>query len=70
MKNLKKPSGAPTPPKVLTVREVSQYLRVHPSTVYRLLREEQLPGFRVGSDWRFDIDMIERWCTGGGASGS
>jgi excisionase family DNA binding protein len=47
--------------RVLTVREVSEYLRVHPSTVYRLLRQRQLPAFRVGSDWRFNVEAIDRW---------
>ncbi|MBF6568172.1 MAG: helix-turn-helix domain-containing protein [Candidatus Binataceae bacterium] len=47
--------------KVLTVREVSEYLRVHPSTIYRLLRQRQLPAFRVGSDWRFNVEAIDRW---------
>ena len=50
-----------TPSTILTVRELSEHLRVHPTTVYRLLRSRQIPGFRVGSDWRFDIDMIDRW---------
>jgi excisionase family DNA binding protein len=49
------------PAKVLTVRELSEYLRVHPSTVYRLLRQRQLPAFRVGSDWRFNVEAIDRW---------
>jgi excisionase family DNA binding protein len=50
-----------TPSTILTVRELSEHLRVHPTTVYRLLRSRQIPGFRVGGDWRFDIDMIDRW---------
>jgi excisionase family DNA binding protein len=50
-----------TPSTILTVRELSKHLRVHPATVYRLLRSRQIPGFRVGGDWRFDIDMIDRW---------
>jgi hypothetical protein len=29
--------------------------------VYRLLRAKQLPGFRVGSEWRFSLDVIDRW---------
>jgi len=48
-------------PKVMTVREVSEYLRVHPTTVYRLLRAKQLPAFRVGSEWRFNIDTLHHW---------
>jgi excisionase family DNA binding protein len=47
--------------KVMTVQEVSSYLRVHPSTIYRMLKRHQLPAFRVGSDWRFTIDAIDRW---------
>jgi excisionase family DNA binding protein len=46
---------------VLTVHNVAEHLRVHPSTIYRLLKNKQLPGFRVGSDWRFDRKEIDRW---------
>jgi excisionase family DNA binding protein len=45
----------------MTVKEVSEYLRIHPITVYRLLRERRLPAFRVGSEWRFNIDAIDHW---------
>ena len=47
--------------KVLTVRDVSSYLRVHPSTIYRMLKRNQLPAFRVGSDWRFTVEAIDHW---------
>ncbi len=56
-----------SPTKVLTVKELSNYLRVHPSTIYRLLKKGQLPGFKVGSDWRFNIEAIDRWRLGQGA---
>jgi hypothetical protein len=26
-----------------------------------LLRQRQLPAFRVGSDWRFNVEAIDRW---------
>ncbi len=48
-------------PRVLTVRELAGYLRVHQTTVYRLLREHKLPAFKVGADWRFNREAIERW---------
>jgi excisionase family DNA binding protein len=60
----KKTGIAPNSSTILTVQELSEYLRVHPTTIYRLLRTKQIPGFRVGSDWRFDIDRIDRWCSG------
>lgn len=46
---------------ILTVSEISEYLRVHRSTVYRLLRTHQLPAFKIGSDWRFSVDAVDRW---------
>jgi excisionase family DNA binding protein len=52
-----------TEPRVLTVRELAGYLRVHQTTVYRLLREHKLSAFRVGADWRFNREAIERWMT-------
>ena len=47
--------------KVLTVKEVSKVLHVHPSTVYKLTKSGKIPSFRIGSDWRFRTDAIERW---------
>ena len=47
--------------RVMTVQDVSAYLRVHPSTVYRLLKRNELPAFRVGSDWCFNVEAIDRW---------
>ncbi len=49
--------------KVLTVVEVAEYLHVHPSTIYRLLRRQEIPAFRVGSDWRFNRESIDAWRT-------
>jgi excisionase family DNA binding protein len=64
---MKRKDGAKTPPhtgpvKVMTVREVSAYLKVHPSTIYRLLKRNQIPAFHMGSDWRFNVESIDRWC--------
>jgi excisionase family DNA binding protein len=47
--------------KVLTVSELSEYLRVHRSTIYRLLKKGQLPGFKIRSDWRFNVEAIDEW---------
>jgi excisionase family DNA binding protein len=47
--------------RVLTVKELSDYLKVHPSTIYRQLKRGRLPAFKVGSDWRFNIESIDRW---------
>jgi excisionase family DNA binding protein len=48
-------------PSTTTVRELCDYLKVHPTTIYRLLKQGQLPGFRVSSGWRFNVKRIDRW---------
>jgi excisionase family DNA binding protein len=50
--------------RVMTVRELAAYLRVHPSTIYRLLKHNQIPAFHMGSDWRFNIETIDGWRLG------
>ncbi len=45
----------------LTTAEVSRYLQVHPTTVYKLVRNGQIPAFKIGADYRFDRDAIEKW---------
>ena len=47
--------------KYLTVAELSEYLHIHRTTIYRMLREGRLPGFRIGSDWRFSLEATEEW---------
>jgi excisionase family DNA binding protein len=46
---------------ILTVTMLAHYLRCHPSTVYRLLKNKKIPAFRIGSDWRFQKSVIETW---------
>jgi excisionase family DNA binding protein len=46
---------------VLTVKEICDLLQVHPSTVYKLIRQDKIPRFRVGNEWRFRMDVIMRW---------
>jgi excisionase family DNA binding protein len=43
---------------IMTVAEVADYLRVSPSTIYRLLKNGELRGFKVG-DWRFNRQTLD-----------
>ncbi|NPV78211.1 MAG: helix-turn-helix domain-containing protein [Anaerolineae bacterium] len=45
----------------LTAEEVAEYLRLPLSTVYKLVQDKKLPGFKVGKHWRFRKDSIEKW---------
>ena len=50
---------------VLTVKEVCDLLRVHQTTLYRLIKAGGIPSFKIGGDWRFQEDLIERWMAEG-----
>ena len=46
---------------VLTVKDVCNLLQVHPTTLYKMVKQGKIPAFRIGSDWRFRKDAIVRW---------
>jgi excisionase family DNA binding protein len=46
---------------ILTVKEVSELLKIHESTVYKMIREGRIPTFRIRSEWRFQKDQIVHW---------
>jgi excisionase family DNA binding protein len=46
---------------VLTVKDVCDLLRVHPTTLYKLARQGKIPSFRIVFEWRFRKDAILRW---------
>ena len=45
----------------MNVMDLADYLRVHRSTIYRLLKNGELPAFKIGSDWRFNREQIDKW---------
>jgi len=45
----------------LTAEEVAEYLRLPLSTVYKLVQDKRLPGFKVGKHWRFRKETIQKW---------
>jgi excisionase family DNA binding protein len=53
------------PNKILTVSELADHLNVHRITIYRLLKNGSLPGFKIGRVWRFDLDEIGNWMADG-----
>jgi excisionase family DNA binding protein len=43
---------------IVTAKEVARYLKLTESTIYKLASTGELPGFRIGKSWRFDMDEI------------
>jgi excisionase family DNA binding protein len=46
---------------ILDANEVAELLRIHPRTVIRLAGKGELPGFKVGDQWRFRREAIEQY---------
>ncbi len=46
---------------VMTVRDLTLYLHCDQGTVYRLIKEHNLPAFRLGRGWRFRREQIDEW---------
>ncbi|HNX29714.1 MAG TPA: helix-turn-helix domain-containing protein [Syntrophomonadaceae bacterium] len=44
---------------LLTVEEVASYLKMNPEVIRRWLRENRLPGIKVGKEWRISKEDLE-----------
>lgn len=49
---------------IMTIKELSEYLKLNEKTAYRLASEGKLPGFKVGGSWRFRRDEVEKLTKG------
>ena len=49
---------------VLTLQECSEYLKIAESTIYLLARKGKIPCQKVGRNWRFSKDALDRWLAG------
>jgi excisionase family DNA binding protein len=52
---------------VLTIEDLSEYLKIPKSTLYKLVREGSVPCQKVGKHWRFHKNAIDRWLEQSGA---
>jgi excisionase family DNA binding protein len=44
--------------KIVTAKDLSGYFKLSDSTIYKLASTGELPGFKIGDSWRFDMDEI------------
>ena len=60
MKKNKNVNGS-APPEIMTLKEVAEYLRVHTTTCYRMVNNNEILNFRIGGSHRFSRAAIKRW---------
>jgi excisionase family DNA binding protein len=46
---------------IMTPREAAEYLSVHVRTIYRLAKNGDIPGRKVGGSWRFKKGALDQW---------
>ena len=46
---------------ILTLDEVSVYLKAGKKTLYRLVQQGEIPGFKLGGTWRFRRAELDCW---------
>ena len=46
---------------VLTMKEVATLLKIGEKTAYTMAQRGDLPGFKVGGQWRFKRADLDRW---------
>ena len=50
--------------RLLTTRELQDLLQLDRVTIYRMVKEGELPALRVGGQWRFSAEAIDGWLAG------
>jgi len=48
-------------PEILTVKQLADYLQMDEHTIYRLAKSGKIPAMKIGAEWRFKKDLIDKW---------
>lgn len=48
-------------PEIMTIGETAEYLRISLSSLYKLAHDGRIPCQKVGRQWRFRREGIDRW---------
>jgi excisionase family DNA binding protein len=46
---------------IMTLEQVASYLKLQPQTVYKWAQEGQIPGAKLGKEWRFRRRILDEW---------
>ena len=46
---------------VMTVKDIAEYLDMHPMTIYKFVKNGRIPAFKVGTSWRIKRESIQKW---------
>ena len=50
-----------TDERLMTMKDVAEYLQIKERTIYGWVQNGQIPGFKLGNSWRFKREDIDLW---------
>jgi excisionase family DNA binding protein len=50
--------------RIVTVKELVSFLKLTEATIYKLPSSGEIPGFKIGDSWRFDVDEVMKLMRG------
>jgi excisionase family DNA binding protein len=49
------------PPEVMDIKTLAQYLAMGRSKIYNLIRQKKIPASRIGRQYRFSKELVDKW---------
>ncbi|MEK7749892.1 MAG: helix-turn-helix domain-containing protein, partial [Planctomycetota bacterium] len=46
---------------IMTIKQVAEYLKVSPRSIYKLVKDGAIPTFGIMNMWRFERSKIDQW---------
>lgn len=46
---------------IMTTRELAEYIKMNEKTVLKMAQQGELPGVKIGNQWRFHMDAIDQY---------
>jgi excisionase family DNA binding protein len=53
---------------IMDIQEAADYLHIKKWTLYRLVKRGRVPGVKIGGQWRFKKDVLDKLFTDGEGS--
>lgn len=47
--------------KWLTLEQIAEYLQMSTSSIYKMAQGGKIPAYKVGRQWRFKKEEIDKW---------
>jgi excisionase family DNA binding protein len=51
-----------------SVDEICSHVGIKKDTIYKWIKEKNMPAHKIGRLWKFKIDEVDKWVRSGGAS--